>query len=279
MIWIFSFSLFTAYTASPSARIVYELRQALAAMVLRAWRAAPVKWTHVTMVAEFHVEPAWSDHHGPTWPIDSREARDLILGGGGRPVDAFDVEDLAAYQDELGVPRTLEWVHDTSPTLADAARAAGWKVDLCPLLALPDKAVVAPRDDLGVRMLEADDARLALALAAVSAGFGGVEPGPELPDVSRDRQRIEAGLTRVAGAFTDMGPEASGLGGGSHLPRGTAPELVGIAVIPSARRRGLRQAPPMPRGRNSCAAAARDRLHRRAHRSRSNGSFGAPHRS
>ena len=52
----------------------------------------------------------------------------------------------------------------------------------------------------------------------MSAGFGGVEPGPELPDVSRDRQRIEAGLTRVAGAFTDMGPEASGLGGGSHLP-------------------------------------------------------------
>ena len=169
------------------------------------------------------------------WPYYARPR----LVDGGRPIVAAEVEVLTAYQDELGVPRTLEWVHDTSPTLADAARAAGWKVDLCPLLALPDKAVVAPRDDLGVRMLEADDARLALALAAVSAGFGGVEPGPELPDVSRDRQRIEAGLTRVAGAFTDMGPEASGLGGGSHLPRGTATELVGIAVIPSARRRGL----------------------------------------
>lgn len=173
------------------------------------------------------------------WPYYARPRFD----GSGRPVDASDVESLAAYQDELGVPRALEWVHDISPTVADAARAAGWEVDLCPLLALSHDAVVAPREDLGVTMLAADDARLALVLAAVNAGFGGVEPGPELPDVSRDRQTIEAGQTRVAGAFTGLGLAAGALGvalgGGSHLPRGTATELVGIAVIPSARRRGL----------------------------------------
>ena len=84
------------------------------------------------------------------WPYYARPR----LVDGGRTIVAAEVEALTAYQDELGVPRTLEWVHDTSPTLADAARAAGWKVDLCPLLALPDKAVVAPRDDLGVRMLD-----------------------------------------------------------------------------------------------------------------------------
>lgn len=177
------------------------------------------------------------------WPYYARPRFD----GSGRPVDASDVEALAAYQDELGVPRALEWVHDISPTVTDAARAAGWDVDLCPLLALSHDAVVAPREDLGVTMLAADDARLALVLAAVNAGFGGVEPGPELPDVSRDRQTIEAGQTRVAGAFTGLGLAAGALvgalgvalGGGSHLPRGTATELVGIAVIPSARRRGL----------------------------------------
>lgn len=102
MIWIFSFSLFTAYTASPSARVVYELRQALAAMVLRAWRAAPVKWTHVTMVAEFHVEPAWSDHHGPTWPIDSREARDLIVASIALGVRYDEIPDLFRGGGDIG---------------------------------------------------------------------------------------------------------------------------------------------------------------------------------
>lgn len=163
-------------------------------------------------------------------------------------VTAAQVEEVLRYQDEVGVPRALEWVTETTPGLLDAARQAGLAVALCPLLVLDPQAPVRPRTDRGVDLLNDTDERLADVLDAVSAGFAGVErevpgagqqvAGPADPahrDVSRERSRMAADLLAVAGAFDD----GVAVGGGQHLPRGEATELVGIAVVPSARRRGL----------------------------------------
>ena len=164
------------------------------------------------------------------------------------PVTAAQVAEVIRFQDEAGVPRALEWVTETTPGLLEAAREAGFTVALCPLLVLDPEVPVRPRTDRGVELLTGTDERLADVLDAVSAGFAGVErevPGGEGPagapdnpasrDVSRERRRMADGLLGVAGAFLD----GVAVGGGQHLPRGEATELVGIAVVPSARRRGL----------------------------------------
>ncbi|MEJ7689168.1 MAG: hypothetical protein WKF76_01350 [Nocardioidaceae bacterium] len=67
--------------------------------------------------------------HG--WPYYARPR----LGGSG----AFTVDDVRAVLDrqaELGVPRSIEWMHDVTPELLDVARAAGMTVDVCPVLVL-----------------------------------------------------------------------------------------------------------------------------------------------
>jgi ribosomal protein S18 acetylase RimI-like enzyme len=151
------------------------------------------------------------------------------------PVTRADVEAVAAYQDGAAVPRALEWVHETTPTLAAAARDAGFDVELCPLMALDEVVPVSLRADAGVEILSAGDARLAAVTQAVSAGYADREPGDDIPDVSAERLRISAGLVVVAGAFE----RARAVGGGYHLPRADATELVGIAVVPTQRRRGL----------------------------------------
>ncbi len=67
--------------------------------------------------------------HG--WPYYARPR----LGGGG----AFTLDDVRALLDrqaELGVPRSIEWMHDVTPELLDIASDAVMTVDVCPLLVL-----------------------------------------------------------------------------------------------------------------------------------------------
>ena len=144
---------------------------------------------------------------------------------------------MLARQAELEVPRALEWVDEVTPSLLPAVRAALHEPDRCPLLVLDEDTVLPglPPQDGTTRVLTADDPDLPLVLGAVSAAFRdrdevvAAEPG-------RRAEMVARGLLVVVAAY-----DASGavVGGGSAAPRGDVAELMGIAVVPSARRRGL----------------------------------------
>ena len=169
---------------------------------------------------------------GGGWPFYARPA----LGHEG-PIVAAQVEVLRERQRELEVPQSIEWVHETTPTLLSAAREAGLHVAECPLLVLPDGAetFTAPLPaGFEVAMLGPDSPDLAAVVSAVSAGFAGSDEVGEKP-VGGVRDFMRADLMAMAGAYDGQGA----VGGGSHSPRGTTSELTGIAVLPRARRQGV----------------------------------------
>ena len=78
---------------------------------------------------------------------------------------------MLARLEALGLPRSLEWVHDTTPSLRGAAVAAGIEVGDYPLLVLAGDPVPR-RGPVAVRRLSADDPDLAVVQAAIHVGFG-----------------------------------------------------------------------------------------------------------
>jgi GNAT superfamily N-acetyltransferase len=84
-------------------------------------------------------------------------------------------------------------------------------------------------------MLEADDDRLAVVQAAVHAAFGETDDVGEPPHVDALRRGIANGTLRMAGSFE----AGEAVGGGSHSPRRGVTELMGIGVVPRARRTGV----------------------------------------
>ncbi|MGZ4443721.1 MAG: GNAT family N-acetyltransferase [Nocardioidaceae bacterium] len=160
------------------------------------------------------------------------------LGLAGR-VTADDVRVARGRLVELGAAENLEWVHETTPSLLAAARAAGLSVLEAPLLVLRSPAAPAAASaalDAGVRVevLTGSSPMLAAVTGAVHAGFAGTDEVTPQP-LGRRARLVEEGLLVNAGAWDDSGA----LGGGSHSPRGAATELTGIAVVPRARRRGV----------------------------------------
>ena len=90
------------------------------------------------------------------------------------------VRQLLSRQREAGVPLTIEWVAENTPTLERVAAGAGLEIDRCPLLVLHG----LPRGGPGsARMLGPDDvAELAQVLAAhqsLRSGIGGTAVGSE----------------------------------------------------------------------------------------------------
>ena len=134
---------------------------------------------------------------GTGWQFYARPER----GGPGR-FEAADVERVLERQQQLGVPRAIEWVEQMSPELLPAVLAAGHQPQRYPLLALTTLGEVEP--DPRARTLHPAEPHLALAVGAVSAGFHGVD-------------EVEPGDTGI---------------------RDDVAELMGIAVPPGHRRRG-----------------------------------------
>ena len=148
-----------------------------------------------------------------------------------------DVRRVLARQTELGVPRALEWVDEVTPSLLPAVREAvtgEHELELCPLLVLPPGP--APEaDPVRTRVLAADDPDLPEVVGAVNAAFDDRDEfAPR--DIGRRGELIEAGLLVMVGVYDESGAV---VGGGSAAPRGDTAELMGIAVAPRARRRGL----------------------------------------
>ncbi|HYI20043.1 MAG TPA: GNAT family N-acetyltransferase, partial [Solirubrobacteraceae bacterium] len=182
------------------------------------------------------------EEHGPftlfvsriPWRFYGRPRRGLS-----GPVDADAVLALRARQRELGVREALEWVAETTPSLAEAAAAAGMRVTQVPLLAARADAlrpVVPVPDSAVLRMLGADDQALPASQDVVDVAFGGV--GGAGSDVGFIRERIRRGITGVGVAEAGLRGGAV-LGAGSHHPVGEVSELTGIGVLPEARGRGI----------------------------------------
>jgi len=164
---------------------------------------------------------------------------------------AEEIKKVLARQLELGMPRALEWIQETAPSLATVARAAGMTVQECPMLVL-ESLVEPPAPDGAVRLMNAEDDDLALVDAAIRVAFG--TPGTAVSDVGaaeRDdaaastdashslgntTDALRSGRTVMVGAFVN---EVGAVGGGSHNPRGQVSEMVGVGVLPAFRRRGL----------------------------------------
>lgn len=180
------------------------------------------------------------------WPFYARPALGWIPGR----VTADDVASVRAYQRELGIPETFEWVAEIAPDLSTACRDAGLQVTEHPLLVHHDPLAVPVPDGIRIRRVEADDAavpagQVVAHLGFASAGTAVGEAGPAERDAAlRDRPEeasadlrslIREGLSVYVVAEDEHGVLCSG----GHNPVGEVTEIVGVATLPAARRRGL----------------------------------------
>ena len=183
---------------------------------------------------------------GP-WPYYARPTLGLDPS-----IDRVDVDALRDRQRKLKLPENIEWVAETTPSLASAARDSGMLVHAYPLLVLEARAggqIEAPAG-VEIRLVGVDEERFAAAHAVAHIGFGaaGTQIGPEgtkerderaaamtpaVLDFMRDRAR--RGLSISFAAFDETGPIAVG----THHPVGGVTEIVGVATLPAARRRGI----------------------------------------
>ena len=181
---------------------------------------------------------------GPGWPYYARPSL------GASAFAAADVQRVRARQRALGLPETFEWVAETTPALAAAAGAAGLAVTRHPLMVLGEhrRSGLPPADGVEVRLATVQDdlallnaiARVAFAAPGTAAGSAGVEEAVAV--VERDpaalafhHERLRAGRTVMAVALVEGRP----VGIGSHQPVGPVTEVVGVAVLPAFRRRGI----------------------------------------
>jgi ribosomal protein S18 acetylase RimI-like enzyme len=183
---------------------------------------------------------------GP-WPYYARPRLGL-----GEPVNAADVTELRRRQRELGLPENVEWTVEITPSLLVAAAESGLRVVQYPLMVLDRNAQarITPPDGIEVRLLSPDDQDFARAHAVANVAFGvpGTAIGPHAAD-ERDaraaqtavavtefmRSRARDGWSISAAAFDETGPIAVA----THQPVGDTTEVVGVATLPAARRRGL----------------------------------------
>jgi N-acetylglutamate synthase-like GNAT family acetyltransferase len=183
---------------------------------------------------------------GSVWPFYARPRL------GGAPT-AADIASVRARQRELALPETIEWVDENTPGLAELAEAAGLAVLRAPLMVL-DPAALPPVPD-HVRVLDRKapsfGADLAARRAVAQVGFG--TPGtmigtagaaerdaalaaPSDEGVRREAARVRDG--RAAHALAEALGEGA-VASGNYQRVADVAEIVGVATLPAARRRGL----------------------------------------
>jgi GNAT superfamily N-acetyltransferase len=207
-------------------------------------RASGARVEHIGPFALFVTE-------GPGWPFYARPQLDA------RDFTPASVATVRARQRELGVPEAFEWVDDLAPTLRPAAEEAGLKVLLAPLMLLDPSRLPVPADlsPVPVRLLDPDAPDFAdlhavssavarLGFGAPTTAVGGAGPVQRDAAISvTDPQQLErfAAATRAGtkAQAVAVDPEHGVLATGAYQSAGDVAEIVGVATLPSARRRGL----------------------------------------
>lgn len=222
----------------------------------RFYDALPRPWTRAEEIGSLVL----FIREGEGWPYYARPRL------GSHTPSAADIIDTRSRQRELGLPETFEWVHETTPDLLAVARSAGLDVLLAPLLVLDPAALVPdlPLRDATIRYLDPAAAtfpadlrasravgRLGFAAPSYQAPLEVVEKGlvidaagPAERDacgplpaeaVRQAREMFDGGdfLTAVADA-----PGEGILATATSQRSGDVAEVVGVATLPSARRRG-----------------------------------------
>ncbi|MBA3765283.1 MAG: GNAT family N-acetyltransferase [Actinobacteria bacterium] len=154
-------------------------------------------------------------------------------------------------QRALAQPETFEWIDELAPEVSSAAEADGMRVVHHPLMVLAADRFTpfAPPGGVEVGIVEPDDDLAALSAVAEvgfatpgtgTGGAGLVEAAGAVatqnPDtIAFQRGRMLTGLTIAAAARVPGGIAAVGW----HQPLDGASEVVGVATLPSFRRRGL----------------------------------------
>jgi len=207
----------------------------------RYYDAVPRRRTRSEQVGPFTLFVAESG-----WPFYARPK----LGGSDK-IRPDDVRRVLDRQSELDIPRSIEWVDEVTPGLAEVVESTSIKVARCPLLVLDG----APRGSAGTaRTLGPDEIDTLVATrAAISVGFsyGGTttgDAGIEARDAEIElaRKKVDEDflaslrmdavrMAAVSVPEAELGP----VGGGSYSRVGDVAEITGVAVLPAYRRRGF----------------------------------------
>lgn len=183
--------------------------------------------------------------HAP-WPYYARPRPDVDLGGP-LAVPADDVAEAARLLDAHSSAVSFEWVHELVPSFASTLEALGYAVTLHPLLALE---LPVPLDDApGAVLLDVGSPLLRDALAVAEIAFAA--PGTAVGDAgpsARDEVDVPVGqIEHIGGRVADgsaslvavVDPVDGVVASGSHVPIDGVTEVMGVATLPSHRRRGL----------------------------------------
>lgn len=203
--------------------------------------AAPRADTDVVETGAFTLfvsRTPWSYYARPTLRCDA-------------PITTASLDRLAQACAEHDVRLAVEWLAEVHPELSDVAVAYGLEVSTHALMVAGADDVSAPETDgVTLRVIAAEDPALLSGRAVADVSFiaGGTDTGPEgakerdafaggLPDelVAHLRNRHRRGLTVTAVAESDEGVLAVG----SYQPMGDHAEILAVATLPVARRRGL----------------------------------------
>ncbi|MEO8182955.1 MAG: GNAT family N-acetyltransferase [Deltaproteobacteria bacterium] len=189
--------------------------------------------------------------NGPSHPYYARP----VLGGTA-PASPEDIAAVRARQRELGLPQAFEWTSELTPWLLPSMEAAGLSVLHAPLLVLDPRRLPDP-DELAaepVRLLDpasarfSEDLSMRRAVAAVSFRSPGTQAGKAgaaerdlaLQPPSPASLELETqAIVRLQAAHAVLESANGVLASGSYQRTAGVCEIVGVATLPNARRRGL----------------------------------------
>lgn len=182
----------------------------------------------------------------PSWPHPARPRR-----GAESRVTVADVRASTALQEQAGLPTALEWIPQSSPEVAAAARAAGLEVDVLPLLVADEPVELLFPAGVRLYVVGAEDPELphyqevsavAFAHPGGAADVRTTRPDPAPQDAAGTaalRERIATGRTVMMVAIERGMPVAVGLHQPVDIGDSVVSEIVGLATAPRLRGRGL----------------------------------------
>lgn len=180
------------------------------------------------------------------WPYYARPRPELDLTAPGA-VTPDDLEAAAQRLTSAGFPAVFEWVHEVVPSMSDALTDAGYVVSLHPLLALRLPATLLGRPRAVLLDAGSPYVRDALAVAEIAFADPGTAIGDDGPSARDDAEVPPEQVEHVTGRLADgsaalaaVVDEYHGIvASGTHVPVDGATEVMGVATLPTHRRRGL----------------------------------------